>query len=503
MFFSRNFYIARAVKNPARAMTLFFALAIVAAWLWLYRAMFEYLGALAAREDFRLNQLLLLGVVALIARQIHAGQWRLRFHATPRFYPLPFLLAGGASLAYLAAERFLDINTLSAILFGVASYGLLGLYLTPSGWRQGLPAALLLIGVLPFAEHMQTFLGFPMRVATAEIVRQAFAGLGIASTGTDTILILENGVAQIDSPCSGVKSLWTGALFLLAATWLDRRVVNMRWLLIALIFAALLFASNLLRVAALVVSAQVLNLPILAQMLHVPLGILGFGGASAAAVALLRIARVAPTHFAAPTDVAPASRYWLAPLLLTSILGMGILYAPRPHTGLQRNEPQWNLPVALQTTALPLKPDERAWLTRDGAESATRLRFQWQGLTGSMILVPSRTWRAHHYPERCFQVYGLTTDESHAQLVAENFSARAVTLRDPKSAARLNATYWFQSATRITDDYGARMWADTVAPAERWVLVSILFDQPLDANDARAISFYRALRAAVAQQLSN
>lgn len=57
----------------------------------------------------------------------------------------------------------------------------------------------------------------------------------MASIGLDTILILENGVSQIDLPCSGVKSLWTGLLFLLAATWLERRPLNLRWLLTGLV----------------------------------------------------------------------------------------------------------------------------------------------------------------------------------------------------------------------------------------------------------------------------
>jgi exosortase O len=121
-------------------------------------------------------------------------------------------------MLYLVVERYLDINTLSACLFGLATYGLLGLWPEPRHWRQGLPAALLLIGALPFGEHMQTFVGFPMRILTAAIVRDGLAAAGVASVGLDTILVLENGVSQVDLPCSGVRSLWTGGLFLIAAT---------------------------------------------------------------------------------------------------------------------------------------------------------------------------------------------------------------------------------------------------------------------------------------------
>jgi hypothetical protein len=92
--------------------------------------------------------------------------------------------------------------------------------------------------------------------------------------------------------------------------------------------------------------------------------------------------------------------------------------------------------------------------------------------------------------------------ESRAQLVASDFPIRAVTLQDPKSKMRLDAAYWFQAAEQTTDDYGTRIWADTTSPGERWVLVSILFDRPLEPDDSRATALYRALDQAVAEQLA-
>ena len=106
--------------------------------------------------------------------------------------------------------------------------------------------------------------------------------------GLDTILVFENSVAQVDVPCSGVKSLWTGGLFLIAATWIERRPINLRWLCIALAFGLLLFVANLARVAVLVGVGQVMGLTPLAELLHVPLGVMGFAGACAAAVLLLK-----------------------------------------------------------------------------------------------------------------------------------------------------------------------------------------------------------------------
>jgi exosortase O len=484
---------------------------IIGLWLWLYRPVFDYLAIIFSREDFRTNQVVLLGVIVLIAIQVRKGRLRPRIDAAPQLCYPALILALGSSALYLAVERFLDINTVSASLFGLASYGLLGLWMQPRRWRQGLPAALLLIGTLPFGEHMQTFVGYPMRILTAAIVRDGLSAAGVHSISIDTILVLENGVSQVDLPCSGVKSLWTGMLFLMAATWIERRPLNLRWLLTGLVFAGLLFTANLARVGVLVVVGQVAGWRLVAEMLHVPLGVLGFVVACAAAVALLRLQRpiawdawdahatkdVTRLGHTPPALDRPVG---LAPALAVAILAMALVYAPRPQTGLSQPPPAWEFPAELVTEPMPLKPDEIEWLTRGGAESADRRRFEWRDITGSMILITSTTWRAQHRPERCFEVYGLSLDDSRTHLVTPDFPVRFVSLGDDGHVL-LSATYWFQSVDRTTDDYATRIWADLAPERERWVLVTILFDGVHDPHAADVQAFYTALHDTVARSL--
>ncbi len=474
--------------------------AIIAVWLWLYRPLFDYLTVIFSREDFRINQLVLIGVIGLIVFQMRRGFMRPRLQAAPQLYPPALMLALGGSVLYLLVERFLDVNTISATLFGLASYGLVGLWLQPVRWRQGLPAALLLIGALPFGEHLQTFIGYPQRILTAAIVRDGLAAAGVGTVGIDTILVLENGVSQIDLPCSGVKSLWTGMLFLTAATWVERRALNWRWLLVALLFGGLLFLANLARVSVLVLVGQAAGWRLAAEMLHVPLGVLGFVAACAAAVVLLR--RQQPLARDAGPAISTLPRpVWLAPALIAVIVALSLAYTPRPQTGLAHSPPDWEFPLELITTAAPLKPDEIDWLTRDGAESAERLHFEWRGLTGSMILITSDTWRAHHRPERCFEVYGLALDDSQTLLVSPDFPLRFVALGNGSGQSPISAAYWFQSAERTTDDYATRIWADLTLRRERWVLVSILFDEKHNPHDADLEAFYSALHQAIAHTL--
>jgi exosortase O len=142
-------------------------------------------------------------------------------------------------------------------------------------------------------------------------------------------------------------------------------------------------------------------------------------------------------------------------------------------------------------------------LVRDGAEAADRRRFQLGELSGSMILISSRTWRAHHRPERCFEVYGLNLEESRTVLTDSQQPLRFVSLGRPREQAQLTAVYWFQSANQITDDYATRIWADLAPQRERWVLVSVVLDQPVESYDPDLRRLVELLQQSVGDTLTN
>ena len=477
--------------------------AVLALWMWLFHPVYPYLGIIFTRQEFRTNQVVLVAVLALVIIQVRKGDLQPRLDALPQLYPPALALALGGAVLFLIAERFLDINTLSATLFGLATYGLFGLWLRPAYWRGGLPAALLLVGALPFGEHMDTFVGYPLRIATARMVSQGLAGLGVHNLGVDTILIFENGISQVDSPCSGVKSLWTGGLFFLAATWIDRRPLNLRWLLAALTFAVLLLAANLGRVAVLVLVGQVAGWRLVAQMLHVPLGVIGFSAACGAALVMLRWAGALE---AASQDDPPEAQpglsrpAWLAPGLVMALVALVLLYVPHPEPAAAAAPLRLAFPQKLQVSAWPLSSGELNWLTDNGKEervAASRWRFQWDQLKGSLLFVTSDTWRAQHPPERCFTVYGLEVQGSQPLMAAGDFPVRWLTLGKGNDAALYSAAYWLQSADRITEDFAARIWDDLAPQPHTWVMVTILFDTPVDLQDGAARDLFFALRGAV------
>jgi exosortase O len=118
-----------------------------------------------------------------------------------------------------------------------------------------------------------------------------------------------------------------------------------------------------------------------------------------------------------------------------------------------------------------------------------------------MILITSNTWRGHHRPERCFEVYGLAVDDSRTHLVNPDFPLRYVALGEGRGESRLSASYWFQSTTQTTDDYASRIWSDLKPRRDRWLLVSILFDETYDPNATDVRALYLALHESVAHYL--
>jgi exosortase O len=477
--------------------------AVVGLWLWLFRPTFNYLFVIFGREDFRTNQILLLAVLALIVYRLRRDSVQVRLDARPHLHTPALVLATLGAVGYVLTERILDINIVSSCLFGLATYGLLGLWMPPRAWREGLPAALLLIGALPFGDFVDVFIGYPARIATAAIVRDGLAAGGVASVGIDTILVFENGVSQVDLPCSGVKSLWTGALFLVAATWVERRSLGLRWLGVALAFALVLFLANTARVAALVLVGEVLGLRLFAEMLHVPLGVLAFVGACAAGLGLLRfVPTTTPSPEHVTTDMDARRTKWLAPGLLAGLLVLNLVYVPALDAPPARATVEaFTFPTELNAQPLPLRPGELAWLFEDGAERVDRIRFDWRGHTGSLLLVTSTHWRAHHKPERCFENDGLRAQTSATHLVDGQLPVRVLSLAGSESKRTLSAAYWFQSATRATDDYSSRLWSALSPQPEQWVMVSALFDQAIDPRGADAEALYLALERAAQASL--
>ncbi|HEY9701583.1 MAG TPA: exosortase O, partial [Allocoleopsis sp.] len=190
--------------------------------------------------------------------------------------PIPLLLILLSSGGAIAISWLLNISQLKVVFFLLGLYGILGLFLDSLIWRKNLPTAMLIACILPHATQFSNGLGVPVRILTANVVEKILTQWHITAVSSQEIVVLENGIAHIDAPCSGLKSLWTGTLFLLIVTWLENRIIGLKWLLVFLFTITVLVINNIFRILILVLLYHILNQPIFAKIVHLPLGILGF-----------------------------------------------------------------------------------------------------------------------------------------------------------------------------------------------------------------------------------
>lgn len=135
------------------------------------------------------------------------------FALTERTSP-PRPVRGGAValvvLAYAVVARF------AAPLFGA---GALVVAVVMLARAQGStiarrPAWIVMCALaLPILASVQFYCGYPLRTCASSIAAQVLSIAGIDAVADGTVLVVRGARVFVDEPCSGVKTLWTSALF--------------------------------------------------------------------------------------------------------------------------------------------------------------------------------------------------------------------------------------------------------------------------------------------------
>ena len=490
-------------------------------WLALFAPLLRWLLSVPfSHVNYRLNLMLLVAVAGLVAgRAYHEGGLRLR--CTPRSSLPAALLALSAAAGYVAVDYGLRLHTLAAILFGLGTYGLLGLYMPRAAWRGALGSALLFVAVLPFGAHGNSYLGLGVRVLVAHLTQVALSGLSIGAVSAQTILVLENGIAHIDVPCSGLRSLWAGGLFYLFATWALRRHTGLRWVLGGVLLCAMLIAANTGRVLVLVVLGLHLKLWRLGEVLHLPLGVIGFVVSCAAA--LLYLLHVPPRPAMDEMDAEdakdeatsePAAPRWFVPLFSIALLALCVAHAQRPPEPDPHQHPQLVFPAELSPQPVPLDPGEVSLFSRFGARAnkwriavagATDPTGPAQPLTGSVLTVSASSVRAQHPPELCLVAHGLKILSVQTVELVPGAPMQLLLAQGlghaSDGARRHTAVNWFQSRTQTVDSFLGRIGVTLLGREQRWVLVSVLLDREAAPDDPRLRALVGGLHAAIQSDL--
>lgn len=491
-------YPFKTMQVEARKFPHFVPIALlIVAWLSIHRLALQWLGN-SFQQLSVLNQILLAVVgLAAIARGIRLG-WP-GFSPTPSWRPFPLLIIFGSAIASIFLHWLLNIEQFSVLFLILGSYGVLGLFLDPKRWTKGLAIAALVACILPFAPPLGRggFGGLPTRLLTAHLVEHFLTSTRIAAVSSHDIVVLENGIAWIDLPCSGIKSLWMGSLLLLAATGLERRKLGWRWLGVAIANLLLLFSANAARVLLLVLIAEVGQQPDLAAIAHLPLGLLGFILACGASWGLLQTVSKSQPQVSRPAIAAKLLPQHVQPFLLASVLVLAIAAQLVPaRVAPQIAQIHW--PEQFATESIPLTPAEQRFFNTEPGTIPEKRRFTRGNLSGSILAVANTSWRTYHPPELCIASNGLKVDGMEQVQLAPDISGRWLSLKD----GQLSATYWLQSPQQTTDDFFASLGRNIFARQQPWVLVSILFDRAWVPDDPQLQDFTRDLHGAIAQSFS-
>lgn len=479
------------------------ACAIAGSWLYLNRSVLDWLAQTLQEISVFNGLMLVAGGLLLLGLGVHYRQ-QIQF-SSPTLRPIPLILMLSCGVGAIATRWLVALEQLPVVLFVLGTYGLLGLILSPGTWRKGLPVGAAIACLFPFGVQFSTGLGAPARVLTSHVVEFILKLWHIPAISTEDIILLDTGVAYVDSPCSGLKSMWTGTLFLLAATWLEGRQMGLRWLLVGVANLGILAIANTARIITLVVLTHVLHQPDLAKMMHMPLGLIGFVVASLITWGLLRwVPRQRSVTYAedagseekqSKKKQSHRSSLKATFIIIASILALTLI----PHSQrittypLDLSKLQWS--ASIQTQPVELNRYEQKFFADYPGVTTQKQRFQFQGLTGSVVLVASPTWQAHHAPELCLTAFGYHIDQMVGEALTPAVTGRWLTLNNGQKTS----AYWFQSATRTTNDFFVRFWSEVFRKDSTWTLVSIIFDQSHSADEVAVQSFLTLIHDALAQ----
>jgi exosortase O len=433
---------------------------VLVGWVALHADALRWLGAAWLRDEGQVHGVMALVVLGWgLARWSPAAGWAaMQRPLRAAWGPLAVAVVGAA------CARAAGLDTARAAATLLSAWGLWGLFVERSTWRASAAPALLLAATLPMTGPLDVLVGYPLRSGVAEAVAWLLGG----AVDAGTVLALDGRRAHVDVPCAGVRGLWTATVLCVGAMVGAGRSLSAMTAAALAAAWALQIGQNALRVT-LVVGLTMLD-PLLADVAHLPLGVMGF------AVALVGpLAWIAASDPPGAVSSAPGPRWpgvaW-AVAVLWALLGLvePTRSAPRPSTAVV---------TPMAWVSLPASPQEEAFYRQHGAR-LTKARHP----SGAQVaFVVSRSWLAHHVPEQCLEAEGWSLSDDRP-LDGNGHLVRAAEVR--RSEQRAAAMWWFVGPDVATDDHTARIRAGLAADAP-WVLVSVLSPHALPAGARGAL----------------
>lgn len=478
--------LTTSITNFLIFIFLFYLFKPALLWIW---------GQIVIAE----NSFHVIAVVLLLALAIRAmltKKFRLNFCFIFKKYPFVIIVAG--CILFLLNEYFIGIHIFSATLMLITLYGLLGFYLSMAAWNKAfLPFALFIL-LLPFEGYLDVYLGFPLRLFSAEVVKNLLSNLGVAALTSESVILIENKAAIVDLSCSGLKGLWAGLIFYIFLTWIENKKLSFRWLLGLVLFTCSLIGFNIFRIVSLVTLELVFNLPRLASYAHTIIGILGFVFSCIFGWFLMRFQinqqgtslnqfEVIHTNFSnkpsTPQGETATSKYCGLTLLLTTLIGSTLIYKPFPKQQQSIVNKIIALPIDFKGEEIAFLPIEEKFFKTNSAH-AIKYQFESGGQQGSLIFVYSHYWKSQHDPRNCYISQDITVDYEETLTLPSTSDSKPLKVKYLHlNSGKKSGFYWFQSPTKQTADYSSRVFSSWLAPGEPWIMISVAWEGELTASE--------------------
>jgi exosortase/archaeosortase family protein len=222
----------RAFANPPSWLWLLLpALALWPVWQWSARRMSD-----GSDDPF--------GVVALLALLLMLWRERRQLSAAPR---LPWLLLNLLLCAATVLTPGLPPLLRAVVAVLTLFAGVLALRAPGQALLAWLGLGLL---ALPIMSSLQFFIGYPLRVLTAEVSAWLLRAGGLEVLRQGSTLEVAGQLVMVDAPCSGIQMAWVAYFTAFAtAAWLrmsDRQLLRRLPLLGVLILAGNILRNSLL-----------------------------------------------------------------------------------------------------------------------------------------------------------------------------------------------------------------------------------------------------------------
>jgi len=413
-------------------------------------------------------------VIILLIYNYKKGKLKLEEMIDVSIKKLPLMITAIALLAYLLSEYFIGIKILNSIFFGFGTYGIIGFFLNINYWKKLFIPFILIVQTLPFGANLDTYIGFPLRVFTTNTVESMLSVLGVENIRSQTIFVIENRAANIDISCSGMKGIWASTIFFLMIIYIENKRINHKTIVSFAVMLVSLISFNILRVSLIIYTDTVVNLPKLAEVFHVPLGIIGFVISLAITWLLVRYYNdINKENNKEETKTnyfhKKHSRIIASSLSFTLILLLFINFE-RDEIIITQNKSKIKLETNIKLTETQVSKNEKTLMISEPNDMLQKYTFDTLNLQGSILISETTNWRGHHKPEICYTAEGLEIENSRTISAEKDFYIKEISFKN----SNYKAFYWFQSKENITDDYSTRVWTALSSSNKKWTMVSVI-----------------------------